>query len=90
MRSWIFDNRGAWTASAQGFFGAIPQEILDVIQKRLAPGSGYPEHKKWIVICCVPISSDVQGSRQLLASLASADPFVESTRTAVLEQFSGG
>lgn len=87
MRSWIFENFEAWTRSAQEFFCATPENILVAIRKKLDPGGVYPEHKKWIVICCVPISSERDAARQLLSSMLSADKFVEATRAEILERF---
>ena len=89
MRSWILDNFGAWTLCVQGFFGSSPNEILESIRKKLYAGSGYPEYKKWIVICCLPISSDKREARRLLTSLSATDKVVEATRISVLERFFG-
>jgi CheY-like chemotaxis protein len=87
LRSWLFDNFDAWTLGVGEFFEGTPGEILASTQKKLLAGSGYPEHKKWIPLCCVPVSSDMPEARRLLSSLSSADPFVEATRTAVLDRF---
>jgi CheY-like chemotaxis protein len=87
IRSWIFENFDAWTQSAQKFFCATPENILVAIRKKLDEGSVYPEHKKWIVICCAPISSEKEAARQLLLALSSADVFVDATKVEVLERF---
>jgi CheY-like chemotaxis protein len=89
MRSWIFDNFDAWTQSAQDFFRTTPEEILVAIAQKLDARSLYPEHKMWIVICCMPISSEKEAARRLLSSPLSTDEFVEMTRISVLERFFG-
>jgi len=87
LRSWIIDNFDAWTRSAQEFFCAAPENILVAIRKKLDAGSAYPEHKKWIVLCCAPISSERVVARQVLASLSSPDEVVQATRVEILDRF---
>ena len=87
MRSWIFANFAAWSDSAQQFFCSTPDNILVAIQNKLARGAQYPEQKKWIVVCCAPVSANKEAARQLLSKRLSEDNFVESTRKAVLTQF---
>jgi hypothetical protein len=87
LRSWIFGNFDSWSRSAQDFFSATPESILVAIRKKLDAGSAYPEHKKWIVLCCAPISSERVTTRQVLSSLSSPDEFVEATRVEILDRF---
>ena len=85
MVLWALHSWPEWAESVYSFYSSDPRQIVGPIRDRLEGVKVYADHKKWVVLLCLPLASNQPEAWNLLEFATLSDPFTEGVRRILLE-----